>query len=340
MKGPYAGLESLDSTIGRINTHPEYSQHVRQGAINLLQVQSTTHSLLIEASGEEEATGRPTRNINVRVSEERERLEDTWDYLGREGINALSLARLGWHIEPKKNLGGGLRLRSYQFGGFAPPEPHQLEPQLQELAYRLNHSSLHPVIRAADAHISTVQIHPYADGNGRAARLLQNFCLQQRGYPAAVIGVDERDQYIRLMAGVLGDRYQGRSIAEDPSPQERAFTEFIITKVHASVDQLEAELRNARSYDVLLQNVRDPKNSRHVANLLRKLNNNPNVSGVTVSQRQATGRKNLMLRVRGNVGGEDITAVLEHCKYKPFGSYRITSLTDCVEPDPQSLNKR
>ena len=53
----------------------------------------------------------------------------------------------------------------------------------------------HPVKIAADAHLRFVTIHPFADGNGRTARLLLNLLLLQQGYPPALIRKEERKVY-------------------------------------------------------------------------------------------------------------------------------------------------
>jgi Fic family protein len=49
--------------------------------------------------------------------------------------------------------------------------------------------------QAALAHFHLVHIHPFADGNGRAARLLMNLILLRDGYPPAVIRREERLAY-------------------------------------------------------------------------------------------------------------------------------------------------
>jgi Fic family protein len=43
-------------------------------------------------------------------------------------------------------------------------------------------SSIHPVLAAGIAHLRLVEIHPFADGNGRVARALTTLMLQRSGY--------------------------------------------------------------------------------------------------------------------------------------------------------------
>ena len=55
------------------------------------------------------------------------------------------------------------------------------------------------VVRAALAHEMFLAIHPFADGNGRTARLLLNLQLMRDGYPTAVILQGWRPAYIRAL---------------------------------------------------------------------------------------------------------------------------------------------
>jgi len=59
-----------------------------------------------------------------------------------------------------------------------------------------NPQELHPVEIATQAHYELVTIHPFADGNGRTARLLMNLALMQHGYPPAIIAMRQRERYI------------------------------------------------------------------------------------------------------------------------------------------------
>ncbi len=66
-------------------------------------------------------------------------------------------------------------------------------------AIRAKADSLHPVELAIFAHYELVTIHPFADGNGRTARLLMNLILMQNGYPPAIISKRQRARYIKSL---------------------------------------------------------------------------------------------------------------------------------------------
>lgn len=83
----------------------------------------------------------------------------------------------------------------------------------------------HPVLRAADAHLKLVTIHPFIDGNGRTARLLMNLLLMQAGYPPAVIKPEERAAYI--------DALQQAQLYGNNEP----FREIIAHAVERSLDR-------------------------------------------------------------------------------------------------------
>jgi Fic family protein len=60
-------------------------------------------------------------------------------------------------------------------------------------------SPIHPIERAARAHFDLLTIHPFADGNGRTARLLQNLLLIQAGFVPILIGPDDRPTYFDVL---------------------------------------------------------------------------------------------------------------------------------------------
>ncbi|MDM8552583.1 Fic family protein [Desulfobacterales bacterium HSG2] len=66
--------------------------------------------------------------------------------------------------------------------------------------------SLHPLEYASGIHYRLVSIHPFRDGNGRAARLIMNLVLCQKGYLIAVIPNSKRKEYIDAL--VHAQKYQ------------------------------------------------------------------------------------------------------------------------------------
>lgn len=65
---------------------------------------------------------------------------------------------------------------------------------------QLSTKQLNTLIEAyTDIHLGFVAIHPYADGNGRLARLVANIPLLRAGMPPLLISKEERRTYINLL---------------------------------------------------------------------------------------------------------------------------------------------
>jgi len=92
--------------------------------------------------------------------------------------------------------------------GFLYPPHYRVPEQMGEFALWLQSDealSLHPIIFASEAHFRFVSIHPFRDGNGRAARLLMNLLLLRSGFPIAVLPRERRTSYIdALVRGQQG----------------------------------------------------------------------------------------------------------------------------------------
>ncbi len=105
--------------------------------------------------------------------------------------------------ESKPEIAGSYRKGSVMISGSAhtPPEAHEVPQQMQRFIQwmRKNQSKLHPIEFAALAHHRLVFIHPFSDGNGRAARLLMNLLLMQRGYPLVSVLKNDRKKYYDVL---------------------------------------------------------------------------------------------------------------------------------------------
>ncbi len=77
------------------------------------------------------------------------------------------------------------------------PEWRKIPKLMKELMewYHCEKDNLHPVELASRFHARFVTIHPFADGNGRMARLLMNYILQLNSFPFTDIPFVKRDEY-------------------------------------------------------------------------------------------------------------------------------------------------
>lgn len=70
--------------------------------------------------------------------------------------------------------------------------PHEMKALIEW--YEQSKEQLHPVELAALFHFKFVYIHPFADGNGRTARLLMNLILMSNGYPPAIVKAENEQR--------------------------------------------------------------------------------------------------------------------------------------------------
>ena len=84
---------------------------------------------------------------------------------------------------------------------FALPKYKDVPKLMKEFASNLPKmkEQYHPVEFAARLHEGLVTIHPFVDGNGRAARLLMNLALLQAGYNITIIPPFVRNDYITAL---------------------------------------------------------------------------------------------------------------------------------------------
>ncbi|MEO6387404.1 MAG: Fic family protein [Croceibacterium sp.] len=83
---------------------------------------------------------------------------------------------------------------------FQPPSPQEIGPAIHSMVVKYNLTkSLHPILKAVWLHATFTHIHPFADGNGRTGRLLQDFSLlSDRLYPTGIPSAKRDDYYAAL----------------------------------------------------------------------------------------------------------------------------------------------
>ena len=97
-------------------------------------------------------------------------------------------------------------------------------------------------------HISFVKIHPFADGNGRMARLLANIPVMKAGLPPILISNKNRYDYIKLLS-----TYQLES--EEPQPDKlvtgniAAFVGFVNKEYQNSIEIVDNAYKEQKQRD-------------------------------------------------------------------------------------------
>lgn len=103
-------------------------------------------------------------------------------------------------------------------------------------------SSLKPPTAAALAHLELVAIHPFNDGNGRAARGLARLFLLRGGYAlGGLVSLDayldqNRDPYFAAITAAIGRSYA-------PPYDATPFVVFFIDSITAAADHVLGRLR-------------------------------------------------------------------------------------------------
>ena len=108
---------------------------------------------------------------------------------------------------------------------FVPPGPQKFGDLVPRALAMASDTRAHPAITAAELHYNLVAIHPFADGNGRTARLMMNYHLLRNGFPWTIIEVAERTEYM----AALDEANSGRC---------SRFATFVIGSIARSVERL------------------------------------------------------------------------------------------------------
>ncbi|MDR3048421.1 MAG: Fic family protein [Elusimicrobiota bacterium] len=120
-----------------------------------------------------------------------------------------SLHRLFYYRIDESNAGKYRNQQVFISGtDYLPPKYQEIPSLMQNFVKQIPKwkSEFHPIIYAAKLHREIASIHPFIDGNGRAARLVMNLALLQAGYPITIIPPILRSDYITsIRAANKGD---------------------------------------------------------------------------------------------------------------------------------------
>lgn len=102
-----------------------------------------------------------------------------------------------------------------------PPRSEAVRALMPAFFDHLRHET-EPAVRVVLGHFVFVNIHPYADGNGRIGRFLMNAMLASGGYPWTVIPLAQRTRYMQAL--------ESASVDQDIRPFAELLAELVETR--------------------------------------------------------------------------------------------------------------
>ena len=113
------------------------------------------------------------------------------------------------------------------------PNPLNVPNLMDELNNWLIETNDDVMIKAVEAHYRLVTIHPFADGNGRTARLLMNYILLKAGYSPIIIRNRDRKRYLRVL--------ENRQVKGLVEPYQKFMLESLKRSMGVAIDLLDIE---------------------------------------------------------------------------------------------------
>lgn len=118
---------------------------------------------------------------------------------------------------------------------YLPPLGERVDSLVEEAVGEMRRADLHPAIAAAWIHVVVAAIHPFADGNGRSARILASLAMYRGGFKRPEFTSSE-EWWGRHLPGYYG-LFECLGSEFDPSAD---VTPFIESHLRAQVQQVRA----------------------------------------------------------------------------------------------------
>lgn len=319
-------VTEIDKIRSRLNTNTNYDAQLKSASYAQRRDEAHLHSVQLEFPhlNDPLTADKLARPYLIK-------LNNAWNYLNERGLTLDSILTLGHLIEPEQNpdyLPG--RNLGVKCGVLPAAWPGKIIERIKELATDLETYDGFDILRAIHAHVEIAGIHPFGDGNGRAARLLQNFCLQQRSIAAPIIEHSEKPEYIALIQNCLKERHDNNdrtTILYDPTIAETAFVSFISNRIIRSMKEIEEKLKQNRRYNVTIEADQTYDNTRLTKNvncLSRILENSTNECIHVKKRRRKKPSENYTLEITGNLEPIILKKTLDSFREKYGINYTIT----------------
>lgn len=258
-------LKKLEQALHGIRSHFLYSEELSGSIIRTLNQDALAHSNSLELDNDYNGT--------------LERLKEAWEFAVENfngTIDEKFITRVANSVKRGNYKFRGMGERAMikgKRGRYILTNHAKIRREMGKLLEHLTHSDESPALKAAELHLYFVLIHPFCDGNGRTARLLQNLYLQHQQIPPVLIRRTERGTYLNHIEDALigfRDRCGQEDMFNNRSFGEYRFFEYIIDKILGSTEKLAEKIKNQRKYQISLTLKGSRKTIYGVRNALRK----------------------------------------------------------------------
>lgn len=239
-------FEEIDESLERLNKHRPFSPEINQKIKTAFLPDRVTGSLNIEgititrrqtlAMMDAMTLNENTSKAELEILNALKADEFVYDYSQSERDFSSSFIRevnsvIQNQVDPNP---GAFRTSNVEITGaaFQPPSHNDVPILIRELVETFNsRTEAHPILKAAWLHATFTHIHPFADGNGRTGRLLQDYALLRGKYFPTGIPSSKRDDYYDALEAADNNTW-------DSLCQMIAETELsVISKIQAIVDE-------------------------------------------------------------------------------------------------------
>lgn len=273
-------LRRIDQAAGAEARHADQLPQLLEALREQARVESITASSAIEGVIVE--PGRVPRLVSGTPERLRNRSEAEFagyraalDYLNQEDPGELTVGLIlhlhrllfsftegrGGYLKTDDNLVVGRNedgTRTVRFEPVSAREtPHYMEELVARVTAELAEGAHHPLIVAAAFALDFLCIHPFADGNGRVARLVTTYLLQHTGYGVGrYVSVEqllfeEKDGYYDALAASTTGWF------DDGQHDLWPWARYLLARLHEAYDRLEARIAAGTSGRTKQDRVRD-----------------------------------------------------------------------------------
>ena len=99
----------------------------------------------------------------------------------------------------QQDVSGEYRHFNLMIHGHRPTSYEKVPDKMLQLVEAKPTGHKHLIEDIAFFHLRLEKIHPFGDGNGRVGRLIINIMLEQQGYPAIIVTLDDKKSYFEAL---------------------------------------------------------------------------------------------------------------------------------------------